>query len=306
MREFDIKTKIRFIVESKLRRFQSWWLYGSPRFPEGIAIETATYCNRTCDHCAMSSWRSLETQKQFTMPDKVFDKLIDRIVEMGWTGTISFNFFDEPLLNPRLPERVAAVRRRLSRNRLVCFTNGDFLTVRKMDEMVQVGLSEMWVSDHNNPITRPDEVKDDWHDRICEVERMFPQHVMLRGMVDYKPFLVNMGGYARPANAPRRRRCESVYGWFMVLYNGDVNLCSCEPTRRYIQGNIMERPLLQIWKESKILAVREGAGQGHQPMLRECVICLGGNMSYFDQVEHGPTKLDADATRKWVDEKGKK
>ena len=79
----------------------------------------------------------------------------------------------------------------------------------------------------------------------------------------------------------------------MVLFNGDVNLCSCEPTRKFIQGNIMDAPILDIWRRSKILDVREGAGRGHSPMLPECVTCLGGNLAYahkVNQIPHAPAK----------------
>lgn len=288
MRETDIITKARFIIESKLRRFQSWIKYGNPRFPEGIAIETATYCNRTCDHCAMSTWKSPQTQKQFRMSDEVFNKLVERIVEMDWTGTISFNFFDEPMLNPQLEDRIAAVRRARPKNRLVCFSNGDFATVERARSLFNAGLSELWISDHNNRENRPQECKEGWHERVAEVEKAFPKQVYLRGMVDWEPFLANMGGTARPVNAVIRHRCEMVYGWFMVLYNGDVNICSCEPTRKLTQGNIMHRPLLDIWKNSDILAQREGAGQGHAPMFKECVICLSGNATYANEVKHEP------------------
>jgi MoaA/NifB/PqqE/SkfB family radical SAM enzyme len=288
MKEYSIHNRVRVLLNSKARRFKNWVQYGNPRFPEGIAIETATYCNRTCDHCANTSWRDQYTDKQSRMSDDTFKALIERIKEMGWTGTCSYNFFDEPLLNPNLVDMVAYARKNLPRNRFVCYTNGDFLTMEKMGQFVAAGLSEMWISDHNNELLRPSECRPDWHRRIAEIECAYPRHVVYRGVIDYKPWLVNMGGYAHPPTSPRRKRCESVYGWFMVLYNGDVNLCSCEPTRRYIQGNIMDSSILNIWRNSLILDVREGAGQGHAPQLPECVLCLGGNATYAHKVPQKP------------------
>jgi MoaA/NifB/PqqE/SkfB family radical SAM enzyme len=277
MKEYEIQTKIKTLVKSKFRRLKSLYLYGRPRFPEGITIETATFCNRTCEHCGNST---NPFGSQVYVSNKVYSKFLERILEMKWTGTVTFNFNNEPLLDPYLVPRIALARSLLPTNRLVVYTNGDFLTIEKMGAFVKAGLSEMWVCDHNNPIMRPKEVQPGWHERINAIEQRYPKHVVLRGTVDDKPWLVPMGGASKPEASRPRTRCEDVYGYFMVLYDGNVNLCSCEASRRFIQGNIMENSILDIWKHSRLLKVREGVGQGSGPMLPSCELCLKGNTAY--------------------------
>ena len=160
-------------------------------------------------------------------------------------------------------------------SRLLLYTNGDFLTIAKAAELVAAGVTEIMVSEHIRPVAEQD-LRAEWKSRVEEIERRFPCHIVLRGDVADKRWLSNRGGAAAPRYARARRRCRSVNESLTVLYNGDVNLCADDPSRKYIQGNIMERTMLDIWNHSRVERIRRLVAQGW-PVTPECRKCLEGS-----------------------------
>jgi hypothetical protein len=63
-----------------------------------VEIETAASGNRRCHHCPVSTHGARTGQ----MPRELFAKIISDLREMGFRGTMSFHFYNEPLLDDRL------------------------------------------------------------------------------------------------------------------------------------------------------------------------------------------------------------
>jgi radical SAM protein with 4Fe4S-binding SPASM domain len=273
MKEYLIHNRIRLLFNAKMRRLSSWLIYGNPRFPEGIGIELSTECNRRCYYCPTGA---MPFGRQEIMTDEVFLKVLDRMHEIRWPGTIQFNFLNEPLLYPDLCKRISQTRQSFPFNRLIMFSNGDFLTLAKMEELVKAGLNEIWITDHVSSRNYTPAYQAEWRKKIAEIYSVYSKYIVLRGKLEEKSWLSNCGGSSKPKNARTNKRCEIVHTWFSILYNGDVNLCCCEPRRKYIQGNIMNQSIMDIWKNTKMKDIRQASADG-KPLVKECKDCLAGN-----------------------------
>ena len=59
------------------------------------------------------------------MPRELFEKIIDDLVAIDYSRTVSFHFYNEPLMDERLPELIGHARKRLPRCVFDLSTNGD-------------------------------------------------------------------------------------------------------------------------------------------------------------------------------------
>ena len=63
-----------------------------------VSFEISTYCNRKCWYCPN---KDNETPKEF-MDFEIFKKAIDELKNIKYSGSISYNFYGEPLFDDRL------------------------------------------------------------------------------------------------------------------------------------------------------------------------------------------------------------
>ncbi len=112
--------------------------------PVAVAIETVAECNRGCDYCPVS----VHT-REGAMPRELYDKIIEDLVEVGFTKTLTFHHYNEPLLDSRLPDLVAHAHARLPQCTLEIFTNGDLLTREWVQQLRGAGVRTIRVSLHS-------------------------------------------------------------------------------------------------------------------------------------------------------------
>jgi hypothetical protein len=94
-----------------------------------LDIETFSPCNRRCPTCIRNSHLQSTDESPWTKPYylnmKIIRKALVQAMEMKFDGQVCLSHFNEPLMDPRLPEIA-----KLSHSYFYTFlnTNGDFLT----------------------------------------------------------------------------------------------------------------------------------------------------------------------------------
>ncbi len=112
-----------------------------------IQIQTVDACNCSCIMCPH---KSVEHSGQ-AIDDQLFLRIVDEVAEQVVDGrvveAVEVNLFfqNEPLLDGKLFERARAVRQRLPRAHLVCFTNG-LLLARRQRELIGSDFDLLWLS----------------------------------------------------------------------------------------------------------------------------------------------------------------
>jgi radical SAM protein with 4Fe4S-binding SPASM domain len=252
----------RNLVSTYLNNTLSHLRYGD-RFPGNINIETSTFCNRSCYYCAN---HTDPYPKQEHISEEVMNRILSELVDMRWTGIISLNFTNEPLLDETIFDSIACLRQACPQSRIIIYTNGDFLTETVFQDLRKFGLSELWVTEHP-PSTQH------WRDRIEAIRRKHPWQIAVRN-IEFSNLLHNYTGRSSPLKTAKMKKCTIARNSIQILYNGDVILCCACPRTGFVQGNVMKTGLLDIWRDSPWRKVREAAMNG-KPKGDMCRKCMG-------------------------------
>lgn len=212
------------------------------------------------------------------MPLPLFEKIIADLVAVGFSRTLSFHFYNEPLMDERLPTLVAHARERLPRCVLDLSTNGDFLTREMTEALFGRGLDAMNVSLHS-------ESSEKHVRRVLEdVDEGIRGRISLISMFDREEtggFLYNR---IEMAEAPPETNgaaysgigCSSVNS-LMINYEGDTGLCCNDFFATNGHGNLQRTSVGELWRDSRPIRKRIYLGVFDKPI---CQICnVGGARS---------------------------
>jgi radical SAM protein with 4Fe4S-binding SPASM domain len=228
-----------------------------------VAIEISSYCNRKCSYCPVSK----ETEKipKMFMEMDLFKIIIKQLQDINFSGSIMYHFYNEPLLDERLPEFISYVDVNLPKCNSRVFTSGDFLTPHLADSLFDAGLHDIVVTDHN---LKPGRVEK----RIAPILEKYGDKISMNRLYD-RPIL-NRGGAVEVAELEKKKKgnCTVVYEELNITYTGDVLLCSSDYHRSKVYGNINEKNILDIYNNDDYVKARKAIISG-VPYYDICVDC---------------------------------
>ena len=105
-----------------------------------LYVEVSSRCNLACKMCFRHSWIG---ESFGDLDPAVFARLMDDPVLSG-TETVFFGGMGEPLVHPALTEMAALAS--LHGKKVELVTNGTLLTREKAGELLNVGVSRIWIS----------------------------------------------------------------------------------------------------------------------------------------------------------------
>jgi MoaA/NifB/PqqE/SkfB family radical SAM enzyme len=112
---------------------------------EKIWIETVNFCNCDCPFCPIGL--NMNKDKPEIMSDEMFYRIVKMIHEYDkdWSGTISPFGHGEPLLDPKIFDRIDYIKEQLPKCRINMSTNG-ILLPNRMNELVNSKLDYLIVN----------------------------------------------------------------------------------------------------------------------------------------------------------------
>src|SRR2546423_3200780 len=91
---------------------------------ELIEFETISYCNRTCSFCP-NSFIDRRSEK-LSMPDSAWAAILDGLRDVGYSRTLVWSRYSEPLSEPAIVGRIRQARAAAPRARICVNSNGDY------------------------------------------------------------------------------------------------------------------------------------------------------------------------------------
>jgi radical SAM protein with 4Fe4S-binding SPASM domain len=253
---FKVKYRLSYLRHDFLDMFSTFF------------IETATACNRKCSYCPNSKFeRGLLTNMK-KMEKELFYKVVNELSDLKWTGLIQPYFYNEPLLDDRLPDLIEYTRAKLPTCFITIATNGDLLRIDLYDRLVKSGASEFVITQHQKEES----------ETVCELKKHREKYGTGGVRVNYRKleWITGRGGLVELSQEiSRPKRCEIPLSGTGVNYNGDVIFC-CEDYFNTIKlGNIKDEKLVDVWRKSNYRQLREEVRQGIF-MSEICRRCLSG------------------------------
>ena len=248
-----------------------------------IEFNLSGSCNRRCDFCPWSNpeWRSSHFQNVtdnngiLHLPTEVYEGVMKDLNKVGFKGGIIYSGFSESFLYKHLEEVIKISKEQCPESRIEMITDGDFLTIDKLNTVFEAGLTRLDVSVYDGP----DKVKP-FEDLRVEAGLNKEQfHIRERWYAPEEHFgisgLNNRAGavihHVKKLDAPLKRKCFYPFYQIMVDFDGAVLLCNNDWDKRLILGNVKETSILDIWNSKKYKDVRENlanANRNHSPCNR--------------------------------------
>ncbi len=279
-----------------------------PSFPRAIQIQTTSYCNAMCLFCG---WKHTHnTQPQGHMEDDLFKKIIDE-TSKHFIGRVSPYLMNEPLMDKKLPERIAYIeknKRPFTRTKIN--TNGALLTADMSERLIDSGLRHLWVSVQGyseetytksmgikkfnilenidrfldirdkKGVKRPKVSITTLDTTIVHDELEYAQKHWAKRDVTFKIHqLDNRAGddiSGLSASKPKLKRdCDLFLKQAYVLFNGDVIICCHDWRRTVVLGNLYKNTLEEIWNSDHFISLIRQYYAGDFTDLKLCKTCTG-------------------------------
>ncbi len=275
-------------------------------FPLKIQIQTQSLCNGACTFCPWT--KTSLSLPQGRMDEGLFYGLARQISGRG-VERVGLFLMNEPLLDPRLEDFTAVLKKKDPSLQVLVYTNGILLDGKRFENLARAGMDEIDIS---IPAFEPDayhratgglsfarllanleEIRSllsgtgDSFPRVHLVSLDLPGRRDLAGAFEektgfpvlFKP-LTNRAGLVNtelfpsaPEKGPGPVPCQRPFVKAYILFNGDVLLCNCDWERTTVAGNLLEDSLERIWKSPLLMEIRKNHILGSHPVDSLCAKC---------------------------------
>jgi radical SAM protein with 4Fe4S-binding SPASM domain len=277
-------------------------------FPSYFEIETVNACNARCPMCTIDDW----TRAAKPMTQELFEKIAAELcAQADRVKRVSLYRDGEPLLDKRLPERVAllkaggigevAISTNVSlltpaRSRALLEAGLDliilsidsldkavFESIRvrlKFEEVLQNALQFIELRNRIRPSTRI------WVRMIRQASNL---HEWDRYQEFWRPKLAapdrcyynnihNWGGQLKDfapvvESLQPKVPCIALWSLMVIFSTGDVPLCNVDYNMKFPVGNVRERSIADVWNSEPIREFRQRHLDGRKSSIALCGEC---------------------------------
>ncbi|MBE5865469.1 MAG: radical SAM protein [Lachnospiraceae bacterium] len=252
-------------------------LYTESKVFDHVEIETINRCNGVCDFCPVS--KNHDTREFHKMSRKLFERIIDQLAEINYSGRIALFSNNEPFLDEDIISKNKYTREKLPNAYIHLWTNGTLLTVEKFVDIIQY-LDELIIDNYQQELRLI---------KPCEqIVAYCEEHPELKKKVTIvlrKPHEIMT---TRGGDAPNREKmvsyphvkCPLPFKQLIVRPDGKVSLCCNDPLGKDTLGDLSKETVLEVWNGDKFKLVRECIHKG-RGYWKHCEFCdlfiTGGN-----------------------------
>lgn len=233
-----------------------WWAVTrfDPWHFLAIYCETHTVCNRGCHYCPVSTDRRAKAY----MSDADWALFLRRLREYGWRGIVGLLRFNEPLLDPLIVERVRQLKEQGCKPMM--FTNGDLLTVKMAEDLVNAGVWRVYPSNH------PPEKKE-WTERVGAIAAYWPKVFKVQPPVQPQA----IGGLNIGVNPYSDCTLPS----WALCFDHELNglLCCHDYRGEHRFGNLKNASIGEVWRNPSFASLRKQLRRAN-PELQICKDCF--------------------------------
>ena len=243
--------------------------------PTWIELSLIDTCNRSCVFCPRSNEMIAPNTHQ-QMEGPLIEKIIKDLKTINYKGTINLCGYGEPMLH----KKINSIIKKLSEVALVeMVTNGDVLNAKKLQELENSGISKILISLY------------DGEHQVNEFEQMIEKSKIDRSLVDLRDRwysedkdyglslsgsgISNRAGTVKTNNndLPQPTKCFYPAYSMMIEWNGDIFICPNDWQRKVVQGNLMQKNLIDIWNGKMITKYRKKLLTGKKRDESPCKEC---------------------------------
>ena len=204
---------------------------------------------------------------------ELFEKIINQLAEINYSGKLALFSNNEPFLDERIIEFSSYAREHLAKAKIHLFTNGTLLNLDIFLEIINY-LDEIIIDNYNQQLQLIPSVKiiKEYVDSCGDDAIRKKVKILLR-----KPneILTSRGG-----EAPNREKiidvsedtCALPFQQLIIRPSGKVSLCCNDPLGKETLGDLTKETILDVWFGEKYRKTREKIARGRK-YLNHCKNC---------------------------------
>lgn len=234
---------------------------------QAVEIEINHACNRNCSYCPNSI---AERITKGMMTTDSYQIILNNLVEINFEGRISFDFYNEPLLNPHLPEFVKMTKKQLPKTQIHLYSNGTLLTETKTLALLNSGVDRLVITKHEEDEFSETYVFDAVYNSLSE---------LMKNKIDYKSYkelhLVNRGGLLKHIGQKGLALHPCFIPSHMLTVTVDLRVLSCfeDYHENLIFGDLKLEKLIDIWDKDSYKLFRGNLQKGLRHLHTPCRDC---------------------------------
>ena len=227
-----------------------------------IAIETNSACNRKCTWCPNSK---AFRPKKF-LDETFFYSIIDQLVEMKFRGKVTFNMYNEPLLDKRLPKFIKYTRDNLPSSFIYLNTNGDLLNLELWKFLRKEGLNYANISQYDGKYNK--NIEKILENLDSKEKKHFHARIFNPLKINNRAGLVNTA-----SKLPLKKFCARPFHQLCITYEGKVVLCCNDYFGQVEIGDVRTKSIKKIWENEIIERHRKELIKGNRVNIELCKTC---------------------------------
>ncbi|MEW6295839.1 MAG: SPASM domain-containing protein [Candidatus Diapherotrites archaeon] len=204
---------------------------------DAVEIETNTECNRKCLYCPNSLYR----RGRHSMELRLYKKIIGELSRIKFNGRLSPHFYNEPLLDERLPLLINYAREKLPEAFICIYTNGDLLDRKLFDELIKSGADNFFVTQHGK------ELGSGLKRLMNSLNEKEKKRITVRVFGDKDTFTFNRGGLLK-LDSKKFNFCSFPSTSIVINWKGEIILCCNDYFCKHVLGDLKKNKLMDIWK----------------------------------------------------------
>lgn len=234
---------------------------------QAVEIEINHACNRSCSYCPNSI---SERRTQGMMNTADFQIILNNLTEINFSGRISFDFYNEPLLNPLLPEFVKMAKTQLPETIIHLYSNGTLLSKIKTEMLLTIGVDLLIVTKHEEDENSDKYIFDATYNSL---ESNLKEKVKFKSYRDLH--LVNRGGLLKHIAEGGLDLHPCFIPTHMLTVTVDLRILSCfeDFNENLIFGDLKSEKLIDIWEKDSYKLFRRNLQRGLRHLHTPCKDC---------------------------------
>lgn len=236
-----------------------------------VEIEINHHCNRACSYCP----NSVAIRKEQGEMDLIlFERIMSELALNHYQGSVSYEFYNEPMLAKNFEKFVSLTRQYLPSNRIDLYTNGTLLNINRFRVLKELGVSRFIVTKHQGI---DHYIFDKTYNQLTDKEK---EIVIYQSYKDLK--LTNRGGVVKagPENPLHITPCFIPQFLLVITVLGNVLPCFEDFHEENIMGNIGEQSLKEIWENERFNSFRANLQKGLRHLESPCRNCNRLQVAY--------------------------
>lgn len=226
-----------------------------------IHIETHSLCNRKCRYCPVTYY----PREKLEMPQEVFYKIIDQLAERNYKKMIGLYWYNEPMMDKRLPEFIRYARNKCPESHIFFASNGDLLDMDIFKKLIKAGLSRIYITQYDKEMA---ENLSKLLSGLDETDRKYIYITKLR-------YVYNRTGALKELQIqkPLKLKCKRPFFEMRIDAEGKVLLCCNDYFRKEIMGDVTKENVFDIWTKSRFKEIRAELKKGNRRKIGICSRC---------------------------------